>query len=140
LPLNHAAAIWVARQITEAIAWIDAPSYVVRDRDAIDADAVDRRLRAIGIRGRPTAPRSPWQNGHAERVNGSIRRKCLDHIVVVGEARLRRVLKAYPVYHNTTRTRLSLDKDVSLHRSIQGVGRIASVEGLGGLHHQYARI
>jgi len=116
------------------------PGYVVRDRDAIYGDAVVRRLRAMEIRDRPTALRSPWQNGHAERVIGSIRRECLDHIVVVGEAHLRRVLKAYLAYYNTTRTHLSLDKDAPLHRPIQRVWRIASVEVLGGLHHQYARI
>jgi transposase InsO family protein len=97
-------------------------------------------LQAMGIRDRPTAPRSPWQNAYAERLIGSIRRECLDHIIVLGEAHLRRILKAYAGYYNGTRTHLSLGKDTPFPRSIERNGRIASVPILGGLHHRYCRI
>ena len=79
----------IARQITEAFPWDEAPRYLIRDRGAIRGVAVTRRLRAMGIRDRPITPRSPWQNGHVERLIGSIRRECLDHVVVLGERHLR---------------------------------------------------
>ncbi len=91
---------WVARQITEAFPWDEAPHYLIRDRDQIYGSVVARRLRSMGIRDKPIAPASPWQNGFAERLIGSIRRKCLDHIIVFGEAHLRRVLKSYADYYN----------------------------------------
>ena len=84
---------WVARQITEAFPWDEAPHYLIRDRDRIYGSVVTRRLRAMDIRDKPTAPASPWQNGFAERLIGSIRRECVDHIIVLGEAHLRRILK-----------------------------------------------
>ena len=99
--------------------------------------AVTRRLRAMGIRDRPIAPRSPWQNGHVERLIGSIRRECLDHVVVLGERHLSNLLASYSTYYNATRTHLALDKDAPLHRPRQTIGRIASVPWLGGLHRQY---
>jgi transposase InsO family protein len=101
---------WVARQITEAFPWDEAPDYLIRDRDPIYGTIVTRRLRAMGIRDKPTAPASPWQNGFAERLIGSIRRECVDHIVVLGEAHLRRILKSYARYYNETRTHLALDR------------------------------
>src|SRR5512143_1423024 len=85
---------WIARQITEAFPWNEAPEFLIRDRDGSYGHAVTKRLAAMGIRDHPTAPRSPWQNGHAERLIGSIRRECLDHVVVFGEAHLRRILAA----------------------------------------------
>jgi transposase InsO family protein len=91
---------WIARQITEAFPWDDAPQHLIRDRDRIYGTIVTRRLRAMGIRDKPTAPASPWQNGCAERLIGSIRRECVDHFVVLGEAHLRRVLRAYAGYYN----------------------------------------
>src|ERR1700690_1622150 len=91
---------WVARQITEAFPWDGAPGYMMRDRDRIYGTVVARRLRAMGIRDKPTAPTLPWQNGFAERLIGSIRRECLDHIIVLGEAHLRRILKSYADYYN----------------------------------------
>ncbi len=94
----------------------------------------------MGIRDRPTAPRSPWQNGHVERLIGSIRRECLNHIVVFGEADLSRVLKAYASYYNRVRTHLSLDKDAPLFRRRHTVGGIAAIPILGGLHHYYVRV
>ncbi len=91
---------WVARQITEAFPWNECPRYVIRDRDRIYGTVVTRRLRARGIRDKPIAPSSPWQNGFAERLIGSIRRECLDHVIVSGEAHLRRILKSYADYYN----------------------------------------
>ena len=115
------------------------PHCLIRDRDAAYGHAVRRRLQAIGIRDRPAAPRSPWQNAYAERLVGSIRRECLDHIIVLGEAHLRRILKAYASYYNNARTHLSLRKDAPFPRSIERTGRITSIPILGGLHHQYSR-
>jgi transposase InsO family protein len=94
---------WIARQITDAFPWNEAPDYLIRDRDGSYGHVVTRRLAAMGIRDHPTAPRSPWQNGHAERLIGSIRRECLNHIVVFGEAHLRRILAAYAGYYNKVR-------------------------------------
>ena len=107
---------WVARQITEAFPWDDAPRFMVRDRDQIYGTVVTRRLRAMGIRDRPTAPASPWQNGFAERLIGSIRRECLDHIIVLGEEHLRRFLKNYADYYNGVRTHRSSNKDAPVSR------------------------
>src|ERR1700682_82283 len=131
---------WITRQITDAFPWDEAPDYLIRDRDASYGQAVTWRLAAMGIRDHPTAPRSPWQNGHAERLIGSIRRECLDHIVVFGDAHLRRILAAYAAYYNELRTHLSLDKDSPTHRPIQRFGQLATRPNLGGLHHQYGRI
>src|SRR6476619_993272 len=102
---------WVARQITEAFPWNEAPRYMIRDRDRIYGAVVTRRLCAMGIRDKPTAPASTWQNGFAERLIGSIRRECLDHVIVLGEAHLRRILKSYARYSNGVRTHRSLNKD-----------------------------
>src|ERR1700759_1782124 len=95
---------WIARQLTEAFPWDEAPHYLIRDRDQVYGSVVTRRLRAMGIRDKPTAPASPWQNGFAERLIESIRRECVDHIIVLGEAHLRRILKSYAVYYNCVRT------------------------------------
>src|SRR5438270_4222564 len=112
----HPTADWIAQQLTEAFGWTVAPRYVVRDRDAVYGATFIRRLRAMGIRDRPTAARSPWQNGCAERLIGSIRRECLDHVVVFGERHLRDLLKSYQRYYNETRTHLSLSKDAPVSR------------------------
>jgi transposase InsO family protein len=131
---------WIARQITEAFPWNEAPRYIIRDRDRIYSAVITRRLRAMGIRDKPTAPASPWQNGFAERLIGSIRRECLDHIVVFGEAHLRRILRSYACYYNEIRTHRSLDKDAPAFRPVQRTGIISSRAMLGGLHHHYVRI
>jgi transposase InsO family protein len=137
---THPSAEWVSRQLTEVYGWEQGPSYLVRDRDSIYGEVFIRRLRAMGIRDRPTAPRSPWQNGYCERLIGSIRRDCLDHVIVFGERHLRYLLRSYATYYNQARTHLSLDKDAPVSRAIQAVGRIAPTPVLGGLHHQYVRI
>jgi len=113
--------------------------YLIRDRDRIYGIVVTRRLRSMGIRDRPTAPASPWQNGVAERLIGSIRRECLDHIIVLGEVHLRQILKSYASYYNEIRTHRSLDKDAPISRKIQRTGSIRSYAILGGLCHRYAR-
>ncbi len=136
---THPTADWIARQITEAFPWDRAPQYLIRDRDGAYGHTFKRRLHAMGIRDRPTAPRSPWQNCYAERLIGLIRRECLNHVVVFGEAHLRRVLKKYTEYYNATRTHLSLAKDSPISRPIQRLGRVTKRPLLGGLHHQYLR-
>jgi transposase InsO family protein len=137
---DHPTAQWIARQIADAFPWDEVPRYLIRDRDAAYGHAVRRRLQAMGIRDRPTAPRSPWQNAYAERLIGSIRRDCLDHIIVLGEAHLCRILKAYTSYYNGVRTHLSLRKDAPFPRSIERTGRIISIPILGGLYHRYCRV
>ncbi len=136
----HPTAEWIARQLTEACGWERAPRYIIRDRDGAYGAIFKQRLRAMGIRDRPTAPRSPWQNGHTERLIGSIRRECLDHVVVFGELHLRQILLLYMDYYNGARTHLALNKDAPLSRAIQPDGRILPMQILGGLHHQYVRI
>ena len=136
----HPTAEWIARQITDAFAWNEVPCYLVRDRDSAYGTVMTRRLRAMGIRDRPIAPRSPWQNAYVERLLGSIRRESIDHDFVFGEAHLRRILKAYAAYYNEIRTHLSLAKDAPIHQPIRRLGRIALNPILGGLHHQYCRI
>jgi transposase InsO family protein len=131
---------WIARQLTEAFPWDQAPRYLVRDRDRIYGTVVTRRLRAMGIRDKPTASASPWQNGFAERLIGSIRRECVDHIIVLGEAHLRRILRSYACYYNDIRTHRSLDKDAPVSRPVQRTGIISSHTILGGLHHHYVRV
>ena len=113
---------------------------MIRDRDRIYGAVVTRRVRAMGIRDKPTRPASPWQNGFAERLIGSIRRECVDHIIVLGEIHLRRALKSYADYYNRIRTHRSLSKDAPVSRSVQGTGVIRSSAILGGLHHHYGRI
>jgi hypothetical protein len=91
---------WISHQLTEAYGWKGAPRYIIRDRDAVNGDVFIRRLRAMSIRDRPTAPRSPWQSGYCERAIGSIRREFLDHVVVLGERHLRHLLRSYAAYYN----------------------------------------
>jgi transposase InsO family protein len=131
---------WIARQITEAFPWNEAPRYLIRDRDRVYGAAVRHRLRAMGIRDKPIAPGAPWQNGFAERLIGSIRRECTDHLVALGEGHLRRVLQSFAYYYNELRTHRALDKDAPFHRAIESLGAIISRPVLGGLHHRYCRI
>jgi len=99
-----------------------------------------RRLRAMGIRDKPIAPGSPWQNSFAERLIGTIRRECIDHVVAWSEQHLRQIVKSYANYYNSARTHGSLDKDAPVSRPVQRIGRIVSYAMVGGLHHQYVRI
>jgi hypothetical protein len=136
----HPTAEWGARQMTEAFPWNEAPRYMIRARDCIYGAVVTRRLRAMGIRDKPVAPASPSQNGFAERLIGSIRRECLDHVIVWGEAHLRRILRSYANYYDNMRTHRSLNKDAPISRSIQRIGIISSRPILGELHHHYIRV
>ncbi|MGA9892818.1 MAG: integrase core domain-containing protein [Xanthobacteraceae bacterium] len=131
---------WLARQITEAFPWASAPIYLVRDNDRAYGFVFQRRVRAMGIRDRPISPSSPWQNGIAERLIGTLRRECLDQMLVFGEAHLRRILSAYMTYYNQARTHMALQKDAPLHRAVQRNGIIIVMPVLSGLHHRYARI
>ena len=131
---------WIAGQVTEAFPWNEAPRHLIRDRDGAFGPAYIRRVRAMGIRDRPIAPRSPWQNGHVERLICSVRRECLDHLVVSGEVHLRNILKTYASYYNEIRTHLALDKDAANCRRSQTGGAIVAIPVLGGLHHQYVRV
>ena len=136
----HPTSEWIARQLTEACGWEQAPQYLVRDRDRAYSAVVTQRLRTLGIRDRPISPRSPWQNAYVERLIGSVRRECVDHVIVFGERHLRHLLLSYKTYYNETRTHLSLDKDTPSRRAVQATGRILCLPILGGLHHQYGRI
>ncbi len=131
---------WIAGQVTDAFPWDEAPRHMIRDRDGAFGPAYIRRIRAMQIRDHPTAPRSPWQNGHVERLIGSIRRESLDHLIVFDEAQLHSVLKNYAAYYNQVRTHLSLQKNAPDVRRRQKLGPIASIPILGGLHHQYVRV
>ena len=126
--------------VTEAFPWNEAPRYLIHDRDRIFSSVFTRRLRAMGIRDKPIAPGSPWQNGCVERLIGTIRRECLDHVIVFGEAHLRRILGEYAGYYNGSRTHRALNQDAPVHRPVQSIGTITSRPVLGGLHHQYVRV
>src|SRR4249919_464487 len=121
---HNPTAEWMARQITEAFPWETTPKYLVRDNDRAFGAAFRARVRAMGIRDRPTSFRSPWQNGHVERLIGSVRRECTDRMLIFGEAHLRRILSMYAIYYNESRTHLSLNKDPPLHRAIARSGTV----------------
>jgi len=131
---------WLARQITEAFPYDTAPKYLIRDNDRPFEATFKVRIHAMGIRDRPTSFRSPWQNGHVERLIGSTRRGCTDHMIVFNEAHLRRILSKYARYYNEGRTHLALGKDAPCRRPIEREGDIIAQPILGGLHHRYARI
>ena len=137
---RHPTSDWIAQQIIEAFPWDTAPEMLMRDNDRSYGKSFKRRLKGMGIRDRPVAVRSPWQNGHVERVIGSIRRECLDHVVVRGERHLHRILSSYADYYNDDRTHLTLSKDVPRRRTVERAGRVISRPKLGGLHNRYARI
>jgi transposase InsO family protein len=131
---------WLARQITEAFPWDSAPKYLIRDNDRAFGVAFKARVRAMGIRDRPTSFRSPWQNGYAERLIGSVRRECTDYLIVFNAEHLRRILAKYAAYYNEVRTHVSLGKDAPCMRAIERFGDIVAHPILGGLHHRYTRI
>jgi putative transposase len=131
---EHPTAEWTARQLVEACALEETPGHLIRDRDQMYGERFSRQARALNIREVVIAPRSPWQNAYAERVIGSIRRECLDHMVVIGERHLKRLLSEYVHYYNTTRTHLSLAKDAPEPRRVQppSQGRVVEVPCVGG--------
>src|SRR5438128_10689668 len=138
---EHPTAEWTARQLLEACGLEEAPRHLIRDRDHVYGERFSRQAKTLEIREAVIAARSPWQNAYAERVIGSIRRECLDHVVVIGERHLKRILSEYVHYYNTTRTHLSLAKDAPEPRRVQppSQGRVVEMPRLAGLHHEYLR-
>ncbi len=137
----HPTAEWAAQQLREAFPWDSAPRYLLRDRDQIFGKAFVDQVKAMGIKQVLSAPRSPWQRAYIERLIGSIRRECLDHVIVFGESSLHRTLTSYFAYYHGWRTHLSLAKDAPHARRIQatGEGEVAEIREVGGLHHHYER-
>jgi putative transposase len=138
---EHPTAAWTAQQIVDAFPDESAPAYLLRDRDRVYGQPFRHRLKGMGIEEVLTAPQSPWQNPFAERLIGSIRRECLNHVLVLGERHLRRILTRYLVYYHRTRTHLALDKDAPDLRPIElpTTGQIVQLPEVGGLHHRYVR-
>ncbi len=138
---EHPTAAWVIQQLREAFPYDSAPSHFIFDRDSIFAAEVVAAIRAMGIKPARTAYRSPWQNGTAERWVGACRQELLDHVIVLGEAHLRRVLREYVAYHHEDRTHCGLGKETPMHRTVQdkpSAGtNVMAVPRLGGLHHRY---
>ena len=130
---------WTAQQLVEAFPWETAPRYLLRDRDAVYGVAFSSRVQTMGIHEVKTAPRAPWQNPYVERLIGTLRRECLDHVVVLNEPHLRRLLCGYLIYYHGARTHLSLDKDAPEPRPVErhDEGRIVEIPMVGGLHHRY---
>jgi len=139
---EHPTAQWTAQQLVEAFPFDSAPRYLLRDRDAIYGGAVRRRIKSLDIEEVITAPRSPWQNPFAERIIGTIRRDCLDHVIVFNEQHLRGTLREYFKYYHTCRTHLSLNKDPPETRTVEPweLGNVVAFPRVGGLHHRYGRI
>lgn len=138
---QHPTAAWTAQQIVEAFPDDNAPRWLLRDRDRIYGSAFSRRVASMGIGEVLSSPSSPWQNPYAERMIGSIRRECLDHVIVLGERHLRRILTAYLTYYHGSRTHLSLEKDAPAPRRVQAIkeGQVIAFPEVGGLHHRYER-
>lgn len=138
---SHPTERWTTQQFIEAFPFDTAPLYLIRDRDVKYSDYFRRRLKGLGIKDVPTAPRSPWQNPFVERVIGSIRRECLDHVIVLNERHLQRILKSYVAYYHDSRTHLALDRNSPKPRAIEPKAPVdvVSLPQVGGLHHRYAR-
>jgi transposase InsO family protein len=138
---THPTAEWTAHQMREAFPWDTAPRYLLRDRDRIFGQAFVDQVQAMGIKQVLAAPRSPWQRAYVERVIGTIRRECLDHVIVFNKRSLNRHLKTFLDYYHRSRTHLGLQKDAPEPRPIQSVerGQVISIPEVGGLHHRYER-
>ena len=138
---EHPTAEWTAQQIVNAFPWNTAPRYLLRDRDGIYGDHFRRRVRNMGIEEVITAARSPWQNPYVERLGGSLRRECLDHVIILGERHLMRILKSYFSYYHRWRTHLGLEGDTPARRPVQPpeLGPVVQIPEVGGLHHRYVR-
>ena len=133
---------WAAQQIAEAFPWDTAPRYLLRDRDGIYGHEFTSRVDHMGTKEVKTAPRSPWQNPFVERLIGTLRRDCVDHVIIVGENHLRRILRDYLVYYHSCRTHVSLEKDSPTPRKVESLdqGKIVEFPMVGGLHHRYSRL
>jgi putative transposase len=136
---EHPTAEWTGQQVIEAFSERDARRYLLRDRDSIYGSEFRGRVQVLGMKEVVTAPRSPWQNAYAERLIGSIRRECLDHVVVLSARHLRRMLMRYLAYYHGSRTHLALAKDAPVPRPIMRHGEIMAIPQVGGLHHRYER-
>jgi len=138
---EHPTALWTAQQIVDAFPEDTTPAYLLRDRDQVYGERFRHRVKDMRITEVLTASRSPWQNPLAERLIGSVRRERLNHVVILSECHLRRILTAYFAYYHRARTHLSLDKDAPHGRPIEGpaAGRVVPLREVGGLHHRYAR-
>jgi transposase InsO family protein len=138
---EHPTAAWTAQQIIEAFPEETAPRFLLRDRDQIYGEEFRRRVAGMRIEEVMTAPHSPWQSPYVERLIGSIRRECLDHVIVLGESHLRRILRSYIAYYHVSRTHLSLCKDAPEPRAKQppDLGAVIEIAEVGGLHHRYER-
>jgi putative transposase len=138
---EHPTAPWTAQQMIEAFPEDTAPRWLLRDRDAIYGDVFRRRVASMGIGEVVSSPSSPWQNPYAERLIGSLRRECLDHVIVLGDRHLRHLLAAYLTYYHGARTHLALEKDAPTTRRVQTPteGRVVAFPEVGGLHHRYER-
>jgi transposase InsO family protein len=130
---------WTAQQIVEAFPYADPPPFLLRDRHSIFGVHFQRRVRSLGIEEIPIAPRSPWQNPYVERLIGTIRRECLDHVVVLNERHLMKILRDYFSYYHGWRTHQALDMDAPDGRAAQVVGEVVGIPEVGGLHHHYER-
>ena len=132
---------WTGQQLVNAFPYDSAPKYLIRDRDTIYGAGFVRRVRAMGIEQVLTAPRSPWQNPYCERVIGTLRRECLDHVIILGEQHLRSILRRYLTYYHGSRTLLALDKDAPELRTRESIdeGKVVALPMVGGLHHRYTR-
>jgi len=139
---DHPTAAWTVQQLVESFPEETAPKYLLRDRDAIYGDVFARRVKGLGMSEILIAPRAPWQNPFAERVIGSIRRECLDHVIVINERHLRRLLRSYLAYYNATRPHQALHSNSPRLREVQPppCGRIVAIPQVGGLHHRYQRV
>src|SRR5262245_11913454 len=135
----HPTAEWTAQQIVEAFPFDSSPKYLLRDRDRIYGLEFRKRIDAMGIKEVLSAPRSPWQRAYVERVIGSIRRECLDHVIVFDEKSLRCTLRSYFSYYHRSRVHLSLNKDSPDSRPVQSIGEVIAIPEVGGLHHRYER-
>jgi putative transposase len=139
---EHPTAQWTVQQIVEAFPWDSAPRYLLRDRDGVYGDLFQQRVKHMDIEEVKSAPQSPWQNPYGERVIGSIRRDALDHMIVLNERHLRRVLQTYVDYYHHWRTHLSLEMDALESRAVQlpKLGSVRKIPEVGGLHHHYERL
>jgi len=135
----HPTAEWTAQQIVEAFPFDSSPKYLLRDRDRIYGTEFRKQVDAMGIQEVLSAPRCPWQRAYVERVIGSIRRECLDHVIVFSEESLRHTLRSYFSYYHRSRLHMSLDKDSPDSRPVQSVGEVIAIPEVGGLHHRYER-
>ena len=138
---TNPSAEWTAQQVVNAFPFDEAPRFLIRDRDGIYGDYFTKRVESMGIDQVPIAPRAPWQNPYCERVIGSIRRECLEHVIVLNEAHLKRILISYFLYYHDSRPHLSLSRNSPMPREVEPrwQGKVVSTSQVGGLHHRYSR-